>query len=162
VIAMEVSPAVDPVPVRLAVCGLLPALSAMVRAPVRLPTRVGVNVTLIVHFAWAATEAPQVLVSAKSPVTETLVIASAVAWLLVSVTTLAPLVVPTVRLGNVSAVGERVTAAVAAAGHSRNAGPAQASTAQDARDNNQRKSFGRARIEGLTTIECVFRGLKLR
>lgn len=53
-----------PVPERLMVCGLLPALSEMVIAPVNGPTVVGVNVTLIVQLPPAATELPQVLVCA--------------------------------------------------------------------------------------------------
>ena len=53
-----------PVPESAMVCGLLLALSEMVIAPVRSPTVVGVNVTLIVQLPPAATEVPQVLVSA--------------------------------------------------------------------------------------------------
>jgi hypothetical protein len=51
-----------PLPERAAVCGLPGALSVMVAAPVRVPVAVGVNVTLIVQFALAASDAPQVLV----------------------------------------------------------------------------------------------------
>src|SRR5712664_3164275 len=64
----------QPVPVRDTVCGLPDALSVIVRVPVREPTAVGVNVTLIVQFAPAANvpgltgqALPPVLVSAKSP-----------------------------------------------------------------------------------------------
>ena len=49
-----------PVPVRLAVC--VPALSATESAATRVPVAVGLNVTLIVHAAAAAKEAPQVWV----------------------------------------------------------------------------------------------------
>ena len=56
-----------PVPVKLMVCGLPAALSEMLTAAVRVPVAVGVNVTAIVQLPPAATEAPQVLVSAKSP-----------------------------------------------------------------------------------------------
>ncbi len=56
-----------PVPLRLTVCGLVVALSVMLKVAERLPGAVGVNVTLIVQVALAATELPQVLVSAKSP-----------------------------------------------------------------------------------------------
>ena len=60
-----------PFPVRLTVCGLPPALSVTVKVPVRAPATVGVNVTLIVQLAPAASVAGQavvpVLVSAKSP-----------------------------------------------------------------------------------------------
>jgi hypothetical protein len=51
-----------PVPVRLTLCGLLAALSVKVIAPVRVPTAVGVKVTLIVQLPAAATNVPQVLV----------------------------------------------------------------------------------------------------
>ena len=54
-----------PVPVRATVC-VLPftplLLSIIVSVPVRLPPTVGVKFTLIVQFAAAATEPPQVLV----------------------------------------------------------------------------------------------------
>jgi hypothetical protein len=45
-------------------CGLPLVLSVMVIAPVRVPVAVGVKVTLMVQFAPAATEVPQVLVCA--------------------------------------------------------------------------------------------------
>ena len=51
-----------PVPLRLTVCGLLPALSVMLRVPVREPLAVGLKLTLIVQDALTATEAPHVLV----------------------------------------------------------------------------------------------------
>src|SRR5258706_15082825 len=57
-------PTAVPVPVRLAVCGLPAALSVTVIVPVRVPAAVGVKVTLMVQFAPAATEVPQVLVCA--------------------------------------------------------------------------------------------------
>ncbi len=56
-----------PVPVRVAVCGLPVALSVTATAAVRIPEAAGVNVTLIVQLAPAATDVPQVLLSAKSP-----------------------------------------------------------------------------------------------
>src|SRR5467141_3863925 len=63
-----------PFPVRLTVCVPLPALSVMVKVPVRAPATVGVNVTLIMQFAPAARvvgvigqAVVPVLVSAKSP-----------------------------------------------------------------------------------------------
>jgi hypothetical protein len=70
---------------------------------------VGVKVTLIVHLPFATTELPQVLVWAKSPLTATLVIDNAVVRLLVSVTEIGLLVVPTVRLAKVTVAGDRVT-----------------------------------------------------
>jgi hypothetical protein len=45
----------DPVPVRLTVCGLPAALSVMLSVAVRVPTAVGVNVTLMVQLDPAAT-----------------------------------------------------------------------------------------------------------
>ena len=56
-----------PVPLRLTFWGLLLALSVSVSVPVRFPGAEGVNVTLIVQPALAATEPAQVLVWAKSP-----------------------------------------------------------------------------------------------
>ena len=56
-----------PVPVRLAVCGLPLALSVTVSVAVLVPPAEGVNVTLMVHRAPAASELPQLLVWAKSP-----------------------------------------------------------------------------------------------
>ena len=53
-----------PVPVRRAVCGLLVALSVTVTETVRAPKAVGVKVTLMVQLPPAATELPQLLVSA--------------------------------------------------------------------------------------------------
>ncbi len=53
-----------PVPVRPTVWGLPLALSVIVMAPVRVPVAVGVNVTLIVQFPLAATDAPHVFVCA--------------------------------------------------------------------------------------------------
>ena len=49
---------------RLADC--VPALSVTVKLPFRVPTAVGLNVTLIVQLAFAASEVPQLLVWAKS------------------------------------------------------------------------------------------------
>ena len=54
--------AAAPVPVRLAVWGLLPALSFMVSVPRRRPVAVGVKVTLMVQLPRPGTEVAQVLV----------------------------------------------------------------------------------------------------
>ena len=51
-----------PVPERLTVCGLPLALSVMLTEAVRLPLAEGLNVTLIVQWAPAATELPHVVV----------------------------------------------------------------------------------------------------
>jgi hypothetical protein len=50
-----------PVPLRLTVCGLFPALSVKVNVPVAAPVAVGVNVTPTLQLAPAATLVPQVL-----------------------------------------------------------------------------------------------------
>ena len=55
-----------PVPERLTVCGLPLALSVMLSEAVRLPLAEGVNLTLIVQLAPAATLDPQFLLCAKS------------------------------------------------------------------------------------------------
>ncbi len=49
-----------PVPVKLMVCGLPAALSAMETEAVRVPVAVGVKVTLRVHFAPAARAAGEI------------------------------------------------------------------------------------------------------
>jgi hypothetical protein len=62
--------AAAPVPARPAVCGLPVALSAMLTLAVRAPVAVGLNVTLMAQFAFAASVAGltgQVFVCAKSP-----------------------------------------------------------------------------------------------
>jgi len=55
------------VPVRLIVCGLGTALSAMETLAVRVPTASGVKVIVMVQFEPAETDGAQVLVSEKSP-----------------------------------------------------------------------------------------------
>ncbi len=107
--------AAAPVPVKLTDCGLPEALSVMLRVPVRVPDAVGVNVTLMVQLAPAATELPQVLVWAKSPLAETLVRFSEALPVLESVTDCAALVVPTVRLAKASEEAERLTTGAEAA-----------------------------------------------
>jgi hypothetical protein len=56
-----------PVPVRDAVCGLLPRLSAMLTEAWRIPVAVGENFTRIVQMAFCANVPGQLLVSEKSP-----------------------------------------------------------------------------------------------
>jgi hypothetical protein len=59
------------VPLRLATCGLLLALSFTLSWPVRVPFAVGVNVTLIVHVDFAARLVAHVVADiAKSPVVD--------------------------------------------------------------------------------------------
>jgi hypothetical protein len=106
-----------PLPVRVAVCGLPLALSVTVKVAVRVPPAVGLNVTLMVQLELAASELPQLLDWAKSPllvpVTAMLEMLSAAPPEFVSVTGWAALAVPTFWLLNVSEAGE--SAAVAAA-----------------------------------------------
>jgi hypothetical protein len=66
-VALKLTTGPVPVPVRVMTRGLPGALSEMVIVPVRAPGAVGVNVTFMAQLAPAATELPQVLVSAKSP-----------------------------------------------------------------------------------------------
>src|SRR5438093_13717308 len=57
----------SPVPARASFCGLLAALSLRVTIPVRVPPAVGLKLTLTVQLPLEVSVAPQVLVSAKSP-----------------------------------------------------------------------------------------------
>jgi hypothetical protein len=101
-----------PVPLRATVCGLFEALSVIVRVPVRVPTWVGVNVTLIMQLSPAAKVLPQgfVLVArAKSPLAAMLVMFSVAVPVLASVTLFAGEVKFTTVLAKVSDVGVRVT-----------------------------------------------------
>ena len=87
-----------PLPLRLIFCGVFGALSFRVTAPVRVPVAIGVNFTLTVQLAPAATELPQVPSppKAKSPLIRKLPPNVSVALpVLVSVTNLTALVVPT-------------------------------------------------------------------
>src|SRR3982074_906031 len=84
----------------------------MVTAPLRTPTWVGWNVTLMRQLAPAATVAPQDLATifcAKSPLTTILLMFSVDDPELVRVTVLAPLFTPTKIFPHLSEVGERVT-----------------------------------------------------
>jgi hypothetical protein len=74
-----------PVPASATDCGLAAALSLKRSAPVRFPVAVGVKVTLIVQLPPAASELPQLLVWAKSPLAEICVSERLAAPLLVSV-----------------------------------------------------------------------------
>lgn len=103
--------AATPEPVRLAVWGLPLALSVTVTLAVLVPDAVGLKVTLIAQVAPAATEPPQVLLWAKSPllvpVTAMLLMLSAALPVLDSVIAWAALVVPTFWFANVSEAGAR-------------------------------------------------------
>jgi hypothetical protein len=103
------------VPDRLAVCGLVPALSVMVRVPVLVPRAVGMNVMEIVQLA----PAPNVLgdngqleVCAKSPEAEIPEIVSGTVWVFCRVMLLPALVVVITWLGKVRLAGDRVIGTV--------------------------------------------------
>ena len=82
----------------------------MVIAPVRVPAAVGVNFTLIAQCLPAASVAPQVVVSEKSPLATMLVMLSVAVPEFVSVIDFAKLVVLSARLGKVRLVGDKLTA----------------------------------------------------
>ncbi len=98
-----------PLPVNGMLCGLFAALSVKVKVPERVPRVEGVNVTLIVQLARAASEVPQLLVGAKSPVATILEIATAPSPVLVNVAVWGALVVPTRCALKVRLAGESAT-----------------------------------------------------
>src|SRR5207248_8885403 len=85
-LSVQLPPLVEPVPLRVTVCGLLAAESVMVRVPLRVPAAVGVNVTLIVQLPPPARKLPQLLFCEKSPLAAMLLIATALAVVLLKVT----------------------------------------------------------------------------
>lgn len=98
-----------PVPVRLEVCGLPVALSATLSVPVRVPTAVGVNTTLIVQVDFAPRLALHVVEETlKSPVVEIEIPVSDTGCLFDSVNVFAGLLVPTVLVGKVFVAGVSV------------------------------------------------------
>src|ERR1700761_7982101 len=85
-VALPVSVPVSATPVPVRFTGLRPfALLVTVSVPVRAPVAVGVKTTLIWQLPLSATEEPQLLVCAKSPVAAMLVIAIGEVPVLVSV-----------------------------------------------------------------------------
>ena len=70
---LKLTAGTNPVPLRLAVCGLPVALSLTLRMPVRVPPPVGLNETLMMQLAPDPREVPHVLVCEKSPVVVTFV-----------------------------------------------------------------------------------------
>ena len=99
---------VVPVPDRLTVVGLLPALLVTVSVPVAAPAALGANATLTVHDPPAAIE-EQLLVWLKPPDTETPDTVAAALPELVIVTDFVPLVLPTASLPNESEVGDALS-----------------------------------------------------
>lgn len=102
-----------PVPLRVTVWGLFPALSVKVRAPVAAPETVGVNVTPTVQVAPAATLVPQVLLEMpKGPLVAMPENVSDPLWLLVNVMDLAELVEPTAVVLKLRDEADSVTGAL--------------------------------------------------
>jgi hypothetical protein len=98
-----------PVPVRLAVWIAGVALSVTVSVPVLAPVAVGVNVMVITQLPRAATEVPQVLVWAKSPLVAMLLTASAAVVLVFRRVMVVPaLLLPSATLPRERDVLERV------------------------------------------------------
>jgi hypothetical protein len=100
VVVLRLTLGAVPVPLKPTTWGLPLALSVSVRLPERLPVAVGVNVTLITQLLLAATGALVLQVvplaaMAKSPVTAMLVKVRDAVPVLVTVSGLAALVVPT-------------------------------------------------------------------
>jgi hypothetical protein len=102
-----------PVPLRLTLLGEPVALCAIAKLPLRAPVAPGLNVTLTVQLAFAATEL-QLFVCTKSaafvPPTVTPLTVSAAVPELVTVTIIAALVLPTVTLPKPSVVVLRLMA----------------------------------------------------
>src|SRR5215472_13335393 len=103
-----------PFPARVAEGTALLKSPDTVMLPVRVPRAVGVKVTLITQLVPGASEAPQVLVWANSPVAWMPLKVMGILPVLVSVSVCAALVVPTTWLPNVRDVGESVPALVVA------------------------------------------------
>ena len=102
-------------PDRLAVCGLVPALSVTVRVPALVPKAVGVNVMEVVQLAPAANvlgDNGQLEVCAKSPEAEIPKIVSGTVWVFCRITLLRALAVVITWLGKVRLAGDRVTGSV--------------------------------------------------
>jgi len=102
-----------PVPESGTVCGLSGALSVIVIAPLRAPSWVGVNVTLITQLFPIATVLPQDFATmdwAKSPLVAMLLMFRTAVPELVSVTVFTGPVAPTTTLPHARAVGTSVTA----------------------------------------------------
>ena len=99
-----------PNPVSARLCGLFPALSVMEIAPVSVPIVVGLNVTVNVQLAPAATLFPQLFVWLNGPVNETFEMLRIPRPVLVSVAVCDALVVKTTCVEKISLVGASVTA----------------------------------------------------
>ena len=113
----RLTPDAVPVPVRVTDCGLPVALSVILIEAERLPLAAGVNVTLIAQLPFAASEVPQALICAKSPlfvpVTDMLVRVKLALPVLVKVTDCEALATPTGWFPKATLDGERLTLALA-------------------------------------------------
>lgn len=98
-----------PVPFTRIFCGLLDALSEIVTVPDFVPSTVGENVTVILHFAPAAIEVPQVFTWLNGGLATMLIFVSATFWLLVRVTAGAVVLAPRVTFPKFRVVGDTVT-----------------------------------------------------
>jgi hypothetical protein len=107
VLGRPVELAAEPVPVRLAVCGLVEALSVTLRAPVRVPAAAGVKAIWMMQVAAAGRVAGQLLVWAKSPDVEMEVMERPAAPGLERIIGWAAVVVPMVVVAKVRLVDER-------------------------------------------------------
>ena len=108
-VGVRLAIATIPFPVRATDWGLSLALSVIVIAPVRVPVVVGLKVTEIMQFPPAATELPQVLVWAKSPLAAILVMLNVELPVFVSVTFWAGVVLLTYIEPKFRLVGDRLT-----------------------------------------------------
>jgi hypothetical protein len=104
-----------PLPVSGTSCGLLAALSLMVRVPVIVPTTVGLNFTEILQCFKCNTGEVQVLVSENPAVTETLETLSATVPLLIRLTVFAAAVVPTACPAQLKLAGSTLATAAGVA-----------------------------------------------
>jgi hypothetical protein len=118
VLEVNVACGAVPVPVRAAVCGEPVALSTTDIEALRLPAEAGVNVTVMVQLAPAASEVPQLLLSPKLlelvPMTEMLVMVSAAVPAFDSVIGKAVAAVPIKVPGKASGFGVRAACGVGA------------------------------------------------
>jgi hypothetical protein len=109
VVGFTAMPKSDPAPVNVTTCGLLGALSVIVKAPERVPTALGVKVTLIVQEAPVPRLWPQLVLSEKSPLGVILVMLKLAVPELVRVIAWELLLVCNGSLAKVRTEDERVT-----------------------------------------------------
>src|SRR5205085_4519046 len=96
-------------PASATVCGLPASESAIFSVPFRVPVVDGVNVTFMAQFAPAASDAPQLSVSEKSPVIVMAATLSAVLLLFVRLIVFGPAVAPSAAPAKLKLEAERLT-----------------------------------------------------